>query len=376
MLKPGKTLAAVLVLLLWTASTAPAQQWALDMFKETDHDFGTVARGAKVEHRFTLENCYVEDAHVQSAQASCGCTTPEVPTRVLKTWDKADVVARVDTRSLSSLGQKDVTIKVVLDKPFPAVVELHIHCYIRSDVVVQPGVVQFGAVAPGAGGRQRVAVNYAGRGDWKILRVECGNPSLSAEAVETSRGRGQVNYEVNYDLVVTLAPGAPAGYLRDEIYLVTNDANPRATRVPVPVEGMVQAPVTAHPSPLYFGTVDPGKSVTRQLVVSGGARFRIVGAASADPRFQCAPATAAAALPGLPVVFCLPVIFHAGESPGKASGKILIRTDTGSAPVEVAVQADVMPPAGADGAEANPAVPIASQPTTTARPALGVGREL
>ena len=36
------------------------QQWAKEMFDHTSHDFGTVARGAKMEHRFTLENIYEE----------------------------------------------------------------------------------------------------------------------------------------------------------------------------------------------------------------------------------------------------------------------------------------------------------------------------
>ena len=82
----------------------------------TSYDFGTVARGAKVEHRFAVENIYLEDAHIKSAKASCGCTSPEVPAQILKTWQKAYVVAKVDTVHFE--GQKDVTIDVEFDKPF------------------------------------------------------------------------------------------------------------------------------------------------------------------------------------------------------------------------------------------------------------------
>ena len=38
-------------LLLCGAQMAFAQDWAKRLFKEFEHDFGTVARGAKVEHR-------------------------------------------------------------------------------------------------------------------------------------------------------------------------------------------------------------------------------------------------------------------------------------------------------------------------------------
>src|SRR5208337_5641076 len=79
------------------ADRAWAQDWARDMFDHTSYDFGTVARGAKVEHAFGVENIYLEDAHIESAQASCGCTTPEVPVEILKTWKKAYVVAKVNT---------------------------------------------------------------------------------------------------------------------------------------------------------------------------------------------------------------------------------------------------------------------------------------
>ena len=149
------------------ADRAGAQDWAREMFDHTSHDFGTVARGAKVEHRFGVENIYLEDAHIESAQASCGCTSPEVPAQILKTWKKAYVIAKVDTVNFQ--GQKDVTIKVKFDKPFRAEVQLYIHCYIRSDVVLDPGSVHL-RTAQGSATQQRVSVRYAGRPDWQIQR--------------------------------------------------------------------------------------------------------------------------------------------------------------------------------------------------------------
>ena len=45
------------------------------MFKVTEHDFGSVARGAKAEYRFVFENLYMEDVHISHAYSSCGCTS-------------------------------------------------------------------------------------------------------------------------------------------------------------------------------------------------------------------------------------------------------------------------------------------------------------
>ena len=98
------------------AASAPprrqAQDWAKAMFDRTTHDFGVVARGAKVEHRFVVENSYEEDAHIKSVSSSCGCSTPQVTKQLLKTWEKAEIVVTLDTRGF--LGRKDATITVDL----------------------------------------------------------------------------------------------------------------------------------------------------------------------------------------------------------------------------------------------------------------------
>ena len=49
------------VLFVLFATTAQAQPWAQKMFKTTSHEFGTVAKGAKTEFAFNLQNLYEED---------------------------------------------------------------------------------------------------------------------------------------------------------------------------------------------------------------------------------------------------------------------------------------------------------------------------
>lgn len=334
----------LLVVVLLFAARASGQQWARDMFNHTSHDFGTVARGAKVEHRFILENIYVEDAHVAWARASCGCTTPEITKSSLKTWEKAEIVAKVDTRGY--LGQKDVTITVHFDRPFPADIQLQIHCYIRGDVVVQPGAVQFGTVAQGAGGRQRVSITYAGNPNWQIKQVESNNPNLTAQAVQVSR----VGNQVAYDLIVDLAKNSPPGTFRDQVFLLTNDVNPRAARVPVPVEAIIQPGMTVHPEILFMGTVEPGQTITRPLIVRGIAPFRITRITSSDPRFQCEFPPAAATLHRVAVTF------QASTTPGKASSTIRIETDTSAAPLSATVDVQVVASTG--GQTPEPVTPV------------------
>ena len=77
------------------------------MFKVTEHDFGTVARGAKAEYRFVFENLYLEDVHVAGVRTSCGCTTPSVENPLLKTYEKGAILAHFNTDpSSASAGQR------------------------------------------------------------------------------------------------------------------------------------------------------------------------------------------------------------------------------------------------------------------------------
>ena len=82
------------------ADAAHAQEWANKMFNVTNHNFGTVARGSKTEFRFTFRNLYKEDLHVVGVRTSCGCTSPEVTKRDLKTHETSEVVAKFNTRKI------------------------------------------------------------------------------------------------------------------------------------------------------------------------------------------------------------------------------------------------------------------------------------
>ncbi len=326
-----RTVTAAWLILLTVCSTAGAQQWAKDMFDKTSHNFGTVARGAKVTHSFTMENKYEEDAHIASIRTTCGCASLDYPKHIIKTWDKALITARLDTRRFT--GRKSSTLTVVLDRPFPAEVQLHFHAYIRRDVVVQPGVVQFGSVAEGTRQTRSVTVDYAGRSDWKVLRVECANPHLQAVAVETSRSEGRATYS----LQVTLKDTAPSGHIRDHLLLVTDDKNTRASKVPVPVEGEVAPAISVSPSALSGVVVDAGGSVTERLIVQGKAPFRIVSATCQDERLKCTVVERNKTLSQVNVTFT------PGEQTGKLEQIIRIETDLAGTVIEVPVTIQVLP---------------------------------
>jgi hypothetical protein len=331
-----KTSGLSLILFFSLAVSAFGQDWAKKMFSETSHDFGTVARGAKVEYKFTIENLYEEDAHISAVFSSCECTSPTIEKRSLKTWEKAELKATVNTRDF--FGQKDATITVKFDAPFPAEVQVHVQTRIRSDVVVQPEEFQFGTVKLGSTAERQVRINYAGRSDWKITKVECANSSIETKLVETSR----VGNKVSYDLVAKLKDDAPAGYIKDTLFLVTNDPVTQSARVPIAVEGIVVSPLTARPNPLLLGVLKKGQTAVKPLVIQSSATpaasFKITGFKCNDPRFDVKlPAES-------DTKHVLPVTFKGSDKEGRVSAKITLETDLPkSQPIEITANVQITP---------------------------------
>jgi len=307
----------VLAVVLVVAACCPAwsQQWAVKMFQNTSHDFGSVARGAKAEYEFELQNIFLEEIHIAGVRASCGCTTPVIKTPTLKTYEKGAIQAIFNTGKFS--GARGATLTVTIDKPYYAEVQLQVKGYIRSDVVLNPGSVELGTIDHGNAVEKTIAVNYAGRDDWGIVGVKSANPHLSAKIIETSRGGGQVSYNIE----VRLDKNAPAGYVDDHLVLTTNDDS--SSQVPVPVEGVVQAGIVVSPASLFMGVVQPGQKVTKQLVIKGNKPFRIVSVKCDDKDFQFD--TSSEKTPKQ--LHLIPVTYVAGKEPGKVSKSIYIETD-------------------------------------------------
>jgi Protein of unknown function (DUF1573) len=320
---------AVLICLL-LASSAGAQEWALKMFNTTSHDFGTVAKGSKAEYRFQLKNVYEEDLRILSVSSSCGCTTPRISKRDLKTFETADIIAEFNTRDFS--GHKSATLTVMLECVSHAEVQLRVTGFIRTDVVTQPGAVDFGTVDQGSASEQRLRVTYAGRDDWKILDARTADSWYEVEMNEIERGNGRVAY----DLLVRLTKDAPIGYVKDRLILVTNDA--QAREIPVDMHGRIMSDITISPTKLFIGVVRPGQKVTKNLVVRGKTPFKILDVNCGDDCFQIEPSKDSKR------VHLIPVVFTAGNEAGRVAQRISLRTDHGDVVQAFTAFAEVVKP--------------------------------
>ena len=148
-------LAALVLLMVVAAAPASAQEWVQKMFKTTTHDFGTVARGSKAEFRFPVKNVFEEDARIVSVTSSCHCIAPQITRRELKSQETSEIVAELNTRDFQ--GPRTVTLTVTVECVSRATIELRLTGNIRSDVVTQPGAIDFGSVPFGTAAEQSAA---------------------------------------------------------------------------------------------------------------------------------------------------------------------------------------------------------------------------
>lgn len=262
--------AAILLIPLSVAfatTPASAQEWAEKMFESRKVDFGVVARGSDAVHRLKLKNIYKETVHIANVRTTCGCSAAEPSQTTLESREEAYIQVTMDTRKFTR--RKDSNVIVTLDAPYYAEVRIPVTAYIRTDVVLRPGSANFGPVEVGTGAQRTLNVAYAGRSSWSIRDVESKNPHVDARVVETARADGRVAY----DLIVELDKSAPVGPIRDQITLVTDDAN--SPRVPILVEATVEADITVTPAKVSLGLMTPGQEKRVSVVLRGRRPFAI-----------------------------------------------------------------------------------------------------
>ena len=300
-----RTFLAVAACVCLAAGHACAQEWALKMFKTTSHDFGTIARGTKAQYKFQIRNVFEEDAHILMVKSSCNCTTPQVTRQVLKSNEIGEIIADFNTRDFQ--GQRSATLTVTLECVSRADIQLRVTGFIRSDVVMQPGAVDFGAVDFGSPMEKKLQVTHVGRGDWRIVDAKTAEDYFEVELSDPIR----MPDKVMYDLLVRVTKDAPVGYIKDQLVLVTND--PGARELPVELEGRVVPDITISPTKLFIGVVHPGETKSRNLVVRGKKPFKIVDIKCDDKAFSIDVPKEAKLL------HLIPVAYTAGEETGRVA---------------------------------------------------------
>jgi len=108
-----KTLMLALSVMLFSTSVFSQAQKPEELveFKEKVYDFGKIKQGVPVNHEFMFTNVSDKAVVIESATASCGCTTPSWPQAPIAKG-KTDKVKAGFNAAAAGAFTKQITIKV------------------------------------------------------------------------------------------------------------------------------------------------------------------------------------------------------------------------------------------------------------------------
>ncbi len=258
-------------LMLVNGSDAIAQAWARKMFKEFSHDFGDVIKGERPVHKFEIQNVFQEDIHIAGAHSSCGCTSVSVSKRVIKTWEKAEIVCQFNSPAFD--GAKKATITVRFDRPYVGEVQLNIAGNIvrGSGLKVSPTSIDFGQVSAKSMPERTVDLTGLSANGFRILDVKSTFPHIKVQLRQNPSQPGRVNYV----MTTRLKPSVPKGFNQGELYVVVQEGR-NVREVPVPFSAKVVSGLKLSPEILTLSGVTPGQEIRKKVILKAAEPFRIV----------------------------------------------------------------------------------------------------
>jgi hypothetical protein len=114
-----KTMILALSVMLFSTAVFAQSKKAEDVvdFKEKVYDFGKIKQGVPVTHDFAFTNISDKPVVIESATASCGCTTPAWPQAPVAKG-KADKIKAGFNAAAPGIFTKQITIKIAgVDAP-------------------------------------------------------------------------------------------------------------------------------------------------------------------------------------------------------------------------------------------------------------------
>ncbi|MBY0587014.1 DUF1573 domain-containing protein [bacterium] len=254
--------------------TGQAASWANEMFSARSFDFGSVERGEKPSHEFVISNTGTREVRIKSIRVSCSCTTAVAASGRIPAGESTVLTATMDTAGFQ--GSKAVTIYVLFDRPWRSEVTLRVSCVSLGKLGTEATEIDFGILSQGSDSRKRLNLDYSGPVDWQVKDLDFGNPHFTTEVHEVAREQGKVRYELD----IKLLPTAPAGTLEDTIRVHTND--PSTPIIVVKAKAQIEADVVVSPASIRLGTMTPGQTIERKVMIKAPNPFKVVRVDNAD----------------------------------------------------------------------------------------------
>ena len=105
-----------------------------------------VPRGVKVKHEFLLVNRLAEPITILNLRPSCGCTSGRASVSTVAPGQTAVIEAEMDTRNFVGPKSTILFVTLITAGGREAEARLGVTSHILSDIVLNPGSIDFGTV--------------------------------------------------------------------------------------------------------------------------------------------------------------------------------------------------------------------------------------
>jgi hypothetical protein len=231
-------------------------------------DYGTIAKGEKLDWSFLVKNTGDSDLQIIAAKPGCGCTVADFD-KVIKPGETGKVTAHVDTTAFAGPIAKTVTLET--NDPTTPTSQLTIHAIVKPYVEAFPaGFVRFNLLQ-GEADTQTITLYSEEDEPFQITKIETPADYVKATSEKITNesdrapnvGRpGQDQYKVK---ITVGGPDATIGPLADKVHIITN--SPHQPDYYISINGVIRPTFRVDPSALNFGEVTPNDPAGTRLVM-------------------------------------------------------------------------------------------------------------
>jgi hypothetical protein len=297
-------------------------------------DFGTVAKGDKIDWSFAIKNTGDADLEITAARPACGCTVADFD-KVIKPGEMGKVTAHVDTTNFNGPITKSVTIETN-DPNAPSSV-LNLQAIVKPYVDALPaGFIRYNLIE-GDTDTQSFTLVSDEEAPFEITKVDVPGDYVKVAYAKIEKpeellkaGRtGQSQYHFN----VTLGGvDAPVGPLAEKIRIHTNSTH--QPEYNVSISGLVRPSVRVEPQAINFGEVAPTDASAVRTVLLHSNDLKTPGAFNVTRAESSSKAVTAEVVPGtLPGDYQVALKVAKNARPGDVVGTVKIYTSDKVKPV-------------------------------------------
>lgn len=259
-----------------------AQEVTLDVKRM---DFGTIVDSSMLRHTFHIKNRTDSVVHLEALPNSCSCMVNRPSPDTLQPGQSAELQVVFQPKGYKGKFRWDARIKT--DYPASPLLVLPMEAFILVDDVISEEIANFKVFKRGTQQTIEIFMACKDKRDFQIKDIISDVPGM--EIVKEEMRKVEFFYpgkQRGYKISITPKVDIPYGRNNGTIQIISDI--PGREKIDVRVFAYVIGDITAAPDYLTFNQVEPGKKVTKRIIVSHNKleHFHILGIRSNSPFFE------------------------------------------------------------------------------------------